>query len=242
MRTSAREIVERALSYSSYKYWYGGKGQIATMGLAETLRAQNPKVWSDSYFAKATRMIDGKTRVCDCSGLVCGAYGIPNIGSYQLKDKMVQVANSDMSPGMVAWRPGHCGIIIDNDNHVAELRNIDIGFSSTRTFSSGGFVVALKFFEVNYDSFTPNVWKYADGSWHYILDSSGNLAKDDWYIINNHWWYFDKQGCALMGVRDINGQRYCIDSDVGCMITDEYGALVPWFVEGSRHDWRTITT
>lgn len=108
---STSNIVTRAMSLSNYKYWYGGKGQIANLELANSLRngLYTRKVWTQAYYNEAILDIDGTTRVGDCSFLVCYAYDVRMIGSTQIVQQY-RVWNGVPQDGMILWRPGHVAI------------------------------------------------------------------------------------------------------------------------------------
>lgn len=236
---TGKEIVERANSLLFYKYWYGGKGEVATRELADRLRKENPNVWTNSYYKKAVAMIGESTRVADCSYLVCYAYGRKSqIGSSQIRNNYHVLKGDGAKPGMIAWRSGHVGIIIDESGHMAEMRGIDYGFMNTRTYKNAGMTHIL--YDKTVDYGFNNGWIKDGDRWMYFL-GIGVCAAGDWYIINNHWWYFDNEGYLLTGPQWINNQLFYIDENLGCLISDQYGALVPWFVRGERHNWQTIT-
>ena len=110
--TSLNEIVQRAQSLRSYKYWYGGAGQVATKALANSLRASYGSVWTQSYYNKALNDIG--QRVADCSYLVNYAYGTASPGNHGIGTSQYLSRYSKWSGtpknGMIAWRNGHTGI------------------------------------------------------------------------------------------------------------------------------------
>lgn len=199
---TGKDIVEKAREKKNYKYWYGGKGEMASAALASSLMRQNPNVWTNAYYLKALEDIRTHETVCDCSGLVCLCYGIGHIGTYQmgrggygLKEIPIGMAK----PGMIAWRDGHCGIIIDDDMHVAEMRGIDYDYQESRTFAQAGFTKVLYMPGVDYS--TPD-----DGT------SVG------WHSDNTGWWYRHKKGRGPETyyhdcVKIINGHCYAFDSN-----------------------------
>lgn len=136
------DIVNRARSLNDCRYWYGAKRQIATKALADALKKQNPGTWTASYYKKALEDIDGKTRVCDCSGLVCYAYNIPDIGSSQIRNRF-KVWKGTPRPGMIAWKSGHVGIIVTCSGKVAEMRGIDYDYQENRYRKTAGLTTLL---------------------------------------------------------------------------------------------------
>ena len=145
------EIVKRAEQLKTFKYWYGGKRQLATVALANVLRKENPNVWTDAYYNKAMRDVMTGSHVCDCSGLVCYAYNIPDIGSYQLKEKY-KVWKGKPKPGMIAWKKGHVGIIKDSQGHMIEMQGIDYDYNDTRYRKEAGCTTLLYDPNIDYDA------------------------------------------------------------------------------------------
>lgn len=200
---TGKEIVERAREKKNWKYWYGGKGEVASAELASILMHQNPNVWSNAYYLKALEDIRMHATVCDCSGFVCICYGMSNIGTYQmgrggngLKERPLAGAK----PGMIAWKNGHCGIIIDDDMHVAEMRGIDYDYQETRTFAQAGFTKVLYLQNVDYSSENDDTtigWHNDAAGWWY-RHTKGRGANTYWHdtfrVVNGHTYYFDSDG------------------------------------------------
>lgn len=122
-------IIQRALSLSSYKYWYGGAGQVATQQLANSLRAAYPSIWTATYYEKALK--DVGQNVGDCSYLVNYAYGKaspgnhgPGTGSYL--STYTRLLSGGIKDGMIVWRNGHCGIYYQGNT--IELVGIDYDY------------------------------------------------------------------------------------------------------------------
>lgn len=136
------DIVRRAMELKDYKYWYGGKREKATLALAQRLKKENPSVWDEDYMLKAKIDISHGEKVCDCSGLVCYAYGIGDISSYGLKKKY-KVWTGKPKPGMISWKPGHVGIIKTCSGKVIEMRGIDYDFTDTRYRKEAGLMTLL---------------------------------------------------------------------------------------------------
>lgn len=102
-------------------YVYGFKYETVTKAKIESLSAQYPSVYTSSIKNMAVNKI-GKTAV-DCSGFVCKAFAISNIGSSQLMAKMIhkyKVSDtSNILNGMLIWRNGHIGLIEVDENGIA---------------------------------------------------------------------------------------------------------------------------
>lgn len=204
---TGKEIVEKALSFKNCKYWYGGKGEVATKALADRLKKENPSVWTERYYQTALKDVDGRTRVCDCSGLVCAAYGIPMIGSYQLKQKY-QVWTGKPKPGMIAWKSGHVGIVKDEDGHVIEMRSQYYDYMDTRYRKEAGLLTLLYDPNVNYDV-------------------SCETSDIGWYKNPTGWWYRHTCGTGPDtyyhdGAAKIGNKVFIFDSN-GYIVGDENG-------------------
>lgn len=191
---NGKEICARASEWKNYKYWYGGKGEIATVPLANRLRAENPSVWTASYYAKALRDVDGTTRVGDCSGLVCHAYGIGNISSYSIHYKY-PVYSGAIKDGMILWRKGHVGIYEQGKVH--ELKGIDYDYQfndyNPKEWSAIHYDPSVEYESHGYD-----IGWHCDmksGRWWYQYST----ADDGYYQnrvvrINEKYYAFDKDG------------------------------------------------
>ena len=188
---TGKEIVERAESFKGYKYWYGGKREVASVALANRLKKENPNVWTDTYYNTALKDIDGITRVCDCSGLVCACYGISDIGSYAIREKY-KVWNGSPKPGMIAWKQGHVAIIKDYDGHVIEMRSQAYDYQDTRYRKEAGLNTLLYDPNINYD----------------VTDN-----KDGWEKDNNGWKYKENGAYIKGAFKNINGHNYCFDNE-----------------------------
>lgn len=113
--TPSNDIVSRARELSSYKYWYGGAGQVATAALAQSLyNSYKNNPWTKTYYDTALKDVDGTTRVADCSYLVNYAYGKASPGNHGGNTTNIVNTYAKWSgtpkDGMILWRSGHCGI------------------------------------------------------------------------------------------------------------------------------------
>lgn len=219
MRKTSTEILRWVNEHRFYKYWYGGKRQKATRALAKELANENPAVWTNAYMLKAIKDVDAKAEVCDCSGFVCGAYDIPDIGTYHFPGKFKKCTGV-IKPGMIAWRKGHCGIILDDEMHVAEMRSIDYDFSDCRKFSAAGFTDVFYSEEVVYDA--PGIkqdrrigWYYDDGKgwWFSPNGVTGDYLKTCWALINDRLFFFKADGYAATGFFTVDGKTYIATND-----------------------------
>lgn len=197
------EIVNRAKEFKNYKYWYGGKREIATVALAKELKAANPSVWTDAYYQTALKDINGSTRVCDCSGLVCYCYGIGDINSTAIKNKY-RVWTGKPKPGMIGWKSGHVAIISDTDGHIIEMRSQAYDYQDTRYRLEAGLNTLLYDPNIDYDAVE------TDG------DNTGESV--GWHSDNAGWWYRHTKGIGEDTYyhdcyANINGHGYLFDSE-----------------------------
>lgn len=219
---TCREIVNRARSLSNMVYWYGGKRQKCTTKLAIRLMGQNPSVWTDSYYKKAVRDIHNQKSCCDCSGLVSYAYGIPDIGSNQMKQRYHEYFGTPRA-GMIAWKHGHVGIFsIDGwDAPIIEMRGIDYDYQEKRTFRECGFTHVLYDPDVSYSTQEDEELRVG---WHSDLTGwwyrhTYGTGPDTYYhdtarIINGHCYLFDSDG-YICEVGSYTGKRVPPTSDRG---------------------------
>lgn len=207
--TNAISILDNIMSLQikNVKYWYGAKGQLATIELANMLRKNNPSVWNDYYYNKAISMIDGKTIVGDCSYLICYAYGVPQIGSSQIKEQSISCTNIDgkLFDGAVLWKQGHVGIYINGI--VCHLKNISEGLKFERFSKNLGFTHILKF--KNLESNCIKQWCYKGKEASYMIKSDGNILIEGFYKLGNEWYYQHPNRHGLStGFNEINGNTY----------------------------------
>lgn len=201
---TGKEIVARAQSLSKCKYWFGGKRELASVSLAKRLQSESPSVWTNNYYNRALEDVDGVTHVCDCSGLVCFAYGIGDISSYGIRDKYT-VYTGVPKAGMIGWKSGHVGIFSRDgwDAPIIEMRAQAYDYQASRTFKECGFTKVLYSKDVNYDeSSTQNDttkvgWhKDAMGWWYRHTEGTGEgtYYHECCAHINGHFYFFDRDG------------------------------------------------
>lgn len=206
---TGKEIVANAAKYKDYKYWYGAKREKATTALAGALKSAYPGVWTESYYQKALKDCDGKTMVADCSALVCGAYGIPDKGSYQLIYSFSEWPGVPKA-GMIGWKKGHVGIFSADGwaAPIIEMRGIDYDYCKKRTYASCGFTKVLYNPAIDYgqDGYKAIGWHKDDGGWWYRCSfgvGDGTYYANCCKIIDGHAYIFDKDGyiVTLSGAR-----------------------------------------
>ena len=165
------ELAATAKNYRDFVYWYGGKRQLCTVGLADELKKENPNVWSTEYYRKALTDVQHHRRCCDCSGLVCGVYKIGDVGTSSFL-KVFKTWSGVPKAGMIAWKKGHCGIFLADgwDAKIAEMRGIDWDYQENRTFEEAGFAKVL----------------YSPGVFYKGLDPA---AVPGWHADATGWWF-----------------------------------------------------
>ena len=208
---TGQEVVNRTLEIGKKcVYWYGAKRQIPTERLAQTLRRNNPSVWTMAYLDSARADIGGEKLACDCSGLVCGAYAIPDIGTSQFPKRFTEYTGCNYIPGMIAWKRGHCGIILDAYGTIAEMRGLKWDFCTNRTFVSADFTKIFYKPEIVYSGFndSPGGWREISNGWQYVK-ANGRFACNEFLKIDGKWYYFDADCLMVTGYFRINGKRYC---------------------------------
>lgn len=165
--------------------------------------------------------------------MVCYCYGISDIGSYQIKDKYKEWTGKAM-PGMIAWRPGHVAIVIDKEEHIAEMKSREDDFKRSRTIKSAGMQKILYDKNVNYEAVQTIGWHFEaeDLQWYAYGEKDGEYYKGTWADIDGKRFYFDGSGYSSAGLKMIDGNYYYF-SESGMLVTDS---------EGRLSLWRTTTT
>ena len=196
---TGKEICERAKECAPLKYWYGGKGEVASVSLANRLRSENPNVWTDSSYKKALKDVDGHTRVGDCSYLVCHAYDRSMIGSYEIVERYPEWIGT-IRDGMILWRKGHVGVY--ENGHVHELRGIDYDYQFS-LYDPDRWSKVLYDTKVSYVSWVyPEGWNQNQltGEWWYQYGP----GEDDYFRnrvvrINGDYFAFRDNGYMVCG-------------------------------------------
>lgn len=151
MITTGKKVVENALKYKSYAYWYGGKGQKCTEKLLYEMASLYPSIYTTAYKEKCQEDIKAGKKCIDCSGLVCKAYEIDDIGTYQMvTDARLTIWDGAPKNGMIVWRWTHCGIY--TDGYVIEARGKSYGVTTTRKYKSSDWQRIYYMSAVNYDT------------------------------------------------------------------------------------------
>lgn len=205
---TATEIIENAKKYLSYKYLYGYKGETITKEQNAQLTKLYPRIWGQTiYKTNSTLWANGKNKAIDCSGLVCRAAGIPDLGSYQMEEHWK--STKEEQPGAVLWREGHVALII-KPGLLIEASGIKTGVR-VRTYSLGEFVKILLIPNVDYAT-QQDGWLSDGVGWHYV--KNGQYLKDGYYKLK---W----SGGTNLFYMDANG--YCIITDSNGVIKEPRG-------------------
>lgn len=146
---TGEDIIKKALKYKNYVYWYGGKGQKCTTVLLNTLKSLYPSTYTTNYVNKCKKDISAGKYCIDCSGLVCRAYGIKDIGTYQMAtDKRFKEWEGTPLNGMIVWKWGHVGLYYNGK--VVEARGIDYDVTTNRTYKKSDWNRIFYFDGVDY--------------------------------------------------------------------------------------------
>lgn len=162
---TGEQACQNALKYIKYVYWYGGKGQKCTQALLNTLARLYPRIYTANYINKCKADIKAGRYCIDCSGLVCHAYGIPDIGTYTMNtDKRFQEYKGTPKNGMIVWNPTHVGIYYNGN--IIEARGIDYDVTMSRKYRPADW---KKVFHVAGVTYTNNNAKTAKTAVSYLL-------------------------------------------------------------------------
>lgn len=217
------EVVNRALTMGARcTYWYGAKRQTPTKELANKLKAANPSVWNQAYYDAALKDVGTNKLVCDCSGLVCYAINISDIGTYAMKTSGQLIPcgaipeEGKFTPGTVALKSGHCGIVLDTLGHIAEMRGLRYDFCKTRTFKECGFTELYKAKSVDYtgaDVYKTG-WNRDNIGWWYAYGTKrGQYFKNCFQSIGNAWYHFNNDGYIDTGIFCVDGFYFVADDN-----------------------------
>lgn len=216
---NGKEIVRRARGLHDYAYWYGGKGEIASVELADRLKKENPGVWTNAYYKSAMSDVAAKRRVGDCSFLVCYAYQIGMISSYKIKESFKEF--NSPKDGMVLWRPGH--VAIYDDGRVIELASQAVDFR-IKKYNKSEWSAILGRPGVNYDYEYEKGWHYDEDCrlWYAYGNKKGEYYKECEVYLRNEGgtvslFRFDKNGYVETGKAvEIRPRCLRIYSESGC--------------------------
>lgn len=191
---NSNEIIKNAFKYKDYVYWYGGKAQKCTQNLLNILSSLYPNIYTQTYINKCKIDIQKGHYCIDCSALVCRAYNINDLGSYQLMEKYKKIPVKEAKPGMMLWKKGHISICLGN-NYMIEAKGIDYDVLISK-YKYSDFVYCLYSEDVDY------IYEYEyDTGWH--QDATG-------------WWYAygNQKGCYYKNVTlEIEGKPYTFNEE-----------------------------
>lgn len=208
-----KRAVDRAtrLFNARWGYVYGAKynDNPMTESKLDVLRAQNSKVFTNSYYLKALGVIKTSKGVIDCSGLVCYAYNMKDIGSWSIVD--LPKTNSDewesfnykavgQEAGDILWHEGHVGLAIDS-THCIEARGIDYGVVKTISAERGFKKIIRLKDDVVTDRYSRVGWiSEPDGrSWYAYDYPTGSYYHDCIAVIDGIAYLFDHDGYVAEG-------------------------------------------
>ena len=169
---TGNDIIINALWYRNYVYWYGAKGEECTYKLLNTLSALYPGIYTTTYKQKCMIDIRNGKHAIDCSGLVCRAYGISNMSTYEMPKYFAEY-NGPIKNGMIVWRHEHVGLYYNGV--VIEARGIDYDVTANRIYKKSDWERVYISPAINYDGGTDTHSSMADA--HTPIDYL-NAAKD----------------------------------------------------------------
>lgn len=146
---TGNDIIKNALLYKNCVYWYGAKGEQCTYKLLNILSALYPGIYTTTYKQKCMIDIRNGEHAIDCSGLVCRAYGISNMSTYEMPKHFTEYTGP-VKNGMIVWKHEHVGLYYNGV--VLEARGIDYDVTDTRTYKKSDWERVYISPYVNYDS------------------------------------------------------------------------------------------
>ena len=146
---TGNDIIKNALRCGNYVYWYGAKGEECTYKLLNTLSALYPGIYTTTYKQKCMADIRNGKCAIDCSGLVCLAYGISNISTYEMPKHFTEYTGP-IKNGMIVWRRNHVGLYYNGV--VIEARGIDYDVTANRIYKKSDWERVYIKPDVNYDA------------------------------------------------------------------------------------------
>ena len=146
---TGNDIIKNALLYKNCVYWYGAKGEQCTYKLLNILSALYPGIYTTTYKQKCMADIRNGECAIDCSGLVCRAYGISNMSTYDMPKHFTEYTGP-VKNGMVLWKQNHVGLYYNG--MVLEARGIDYDVTDTRTYKKLDWERVYIKPDVNYDA------------------------------------------------------------------------------------------
>lgn len=219
-----KDVVEKAKKLIDWNYIYGFKHDDNPVKLEKinSLRQQHSSVFTDSYYSKAKSFI-GKNAI-DCSGLICYAHSIYDIGSWQIHDLPITSPSNfkyvdKPEMGSIVWKTGHVGLCL-GEISVIEARGIDYGVCITQ-YNNRGWekIITRKRWEE--EPFYENVgdWnKNEIGWWFPWGKNKGEYYNNEIATIVGKQYAFNKNGYLLgdstLITTDKNGAILSIDGEV----------------------------
>ena len=204
--------VDRAtrLFNERWGYVYGAKYSDNPMTLSklDSLRSQNSKVFTNSYYLKSLGTIRTSKGVIDCSGLVCFAHVMKDIGSWSISElpktnstewESYNYKTVTQEAGDILWHEGHVGLAIDS-THCIEARGIEYGV--VRTISAErGFKKIIRLKDIPSYRYARIGWiAEPDGRYWYAYDyPTGSYYHDCIEVIDGIAWLFDHDGYVAEG-------------------------------------------
>lgn len=146
---TGNDIIKNALLYKNCVYWYGAKGEQCTYKLLNILSALYPGIYTTTYKQKCMNDIRSGEHAIDCSGLVCRAYGISNMSTYDMPKHFTEYTGP-VKNGMILWKQEHVGLYYNG--MVLEARGIDYDVTDTRTYKKLDWERIYINPDVNYDA------------------------------------------------------------------------------------------
>ena len=207
-----QDVVDRAKSLLGWYYVYGAKfeNNPITVDLIKRLRAQNSQVYTDSYYNKTLKAV-GHNGI-DCSGLVCYAMDISDIGSWyihSLPEIDIEFCLADKTkpePGDIAWRSGHVAII-ENATTIIEAKGVDYGVIRS-PYNPNSFTELIRRTTLLNNYYENIGWNITDGKWWYAYGhNKGEYYHGCFATIDGKMYLFDENGYL------ISGGDYITDSD-----------------------------
>lgn len=241
-----RTAIDRAtfLLNQKWGYVYGAKYSDNPMSTTrlDTLRKQNSKVYTNSYYLKALGVIKTSKGVIDCSGLVCHAYNMKDIGSWSIVElgstnadewETINYKATKPEAGDILWHEGHVGLAIDS-THCIESRGIDYGVVKSIT-AERNFKKIIRLKDTNTDRYSRIGWiSEPDGRCWYAYDyPTGSYYHDCIVVIDGIAFYFDHDGYVADGYIYVeSGNRGELDR--GAVIVPQNTKALRFYPSGAK--------